>query len=110
MKDQGGEIYNGDWEFDLYNGQGRLRNQHCENITKEFDYRNFENLKNYWVKYSGEFKNHSLHGLGTLILSNGEKFLGSFVGGKIHGEGTFYKKNGEIEVGFWQNNKFIGKL
>ena len=68
---------------------------------KEFDFLNFENLKNYWISYSGELKNHSLHGLGTLILSNSEKFLGSFSGGKVHGEGTFYKKNGEIEVGFW---------
>ena len=67
-------------------------------------------MSNYWVSYSGEFKNHALNGLGTLILSNGEKFLGSFVAGKVHGEGTFYKKNGEIEVGFWKNNKFCGKL
>lgn len=49
-------------------------------------------------------------GLGTLLLSNGEKFLGSFINGKVHGEGTFYKLNGEIEVGYWQNNQFVGKL
>ena len=49
-------------------------------------------------------------GLGTLVLSNGEKFLGSFYRGKVHGEGTYYKLNGEINIGFWQNNKYIGKL
>jgi hypothetical protein len=37
-----------------------------------------------------------MHGLGTLILSNGEKFLGSFAGGKVHGEGTFYRLSGDI--------------
>jgi len=67
-------------------------------------------LKNYWLSYSGEFKNHALQGLGTLTLSNGEKFLGSFAGGKVHGEGTFYRSNGDIEVGYWQNNKYVGKL
>lgn len=42
-----------------------------------------------------------MHGLGTLILSNGEKFLGQFCGNKVHGEGTFYRSNGELEVGYW---------
>ena len=51
-----------------------------------------------------------MHGLGTLVLSNGEKFLGSYSNGKVNGEGTFYRLNGEICVGFWQNNKFIGNL
>jgi golgin subfamily B member 1 len=53
-------------------------------------------LGNKWVSYSGEFRNNSMHGLGTLILSNGEKFLGSFAGGKVHGEGTFYRLSGDI--------------
>jgi len=48
------------------------------------------------VSFSGEFKNNTPHGLGTLILSNGEKFLGSFLAGKVHGEGTFYRLSGEI--------------
>jgi hypothetical protein len=26
LRDKNGELYNGDWEFDLYHGQGRLRN------------------------------------------------------------------------------------
>ena len=61
----------------------------------------FDKLNNHWLSYSGEFRNHTLHGLGTLILSNGEKFLGGFAGGKIHGEGTFYRLNGDVEVGLW---------
>ena len=51
-----------------------------------------------------------MHGLGTLVLSNREKFLGSNSNWKVNGEGTFYRLNGEICVGFWQNNKFIGNL
>lgn len=64
LKDGNGEIYNGDWEFDVYNGQGRLRNKYCEQLSEEFDYNNFDKLKNFWVSYSGEFKNHSLHVIG----------------------------------------------
>ena len=30
-----------------------------------------------------------MHGLGTLIFTNGERFLGQFCGNKIHGEGTW---------------------
>jgi len=30
-----------------------------------------------------------MHGLGTLILTNGEKFKGSFINGIIHGEGNY---------------------
>lgn len=44
--------------------------------TKDFDYKNFDKLKNHWTSYSGEFRNHCMHGLGTLLLVNGEKFLG----------------------------------
>jgi hypothetical protein len=80
----------------MYHGQGRLRNQRVEGLQRDFDFRNFEKMKNYWTSYSGEFRSNCMHGLGTLVLSNGEKFLGSFAGGKVHGEGTFYRLNGEI--------------
>ena len=76
----------------------------------EMDFENFENVKNFWVCYSGEFKNDCFNGIGNLFLSNGQKFLGQFWEGKVHGEGTFYRQNGEIEVGLWQNNKYVGKL
>ena len=68
----------GDWLNDLYHGQGRLRNKKIETLNSKFDYRNFDKLDNFWVNYSGEFKKHQLNGLGTLVLSNGEKFLGAF--------------------------------
>ena len=31
-----------------------------------------------WIAYSGEFKEGLFHGMGTLILENGDKFLGQF--------------------------------
>lgn len=58
MKDGNGEIYNGDFEFDMYHGQGRLRNKNVVDLKGEFDYRNFDYLGNYWASYSGELKNN----------------------------------------------------
>ena len=69
---------------------------------KEFqNYDNFDNLFNFWATYSGDFKNNSFNGIGTLILCNGEKFLGLFNLNKIHGEGTFFRMNGLKETGIW---------
>ena len=56
LKDSNIEIYNGDWENDQYCGQGRLRNKNVEAFSKEFDFKNFENLKSIWVSFSGEFR------------------------------------------------------
>ena len=35
-----------------------------------------------------------MHGHGTFIMCNNEKYVGSFVEGKIHGEGCYYTGNG----------------
>lgn len=36
-----------------------------------------------WIAYSGEFKEGLFHGMGTLILENGDKFLGQFKEGNL---------------------------
>lgn len=67
-----------------------------------FAFENLEQIGNKWTNYEGSFKNHNFSGLGTLILSNGEKFVGEFFNGIIHGSGTFYKKNEEVVIGNWK--------
>jgi len=66
-----------------------------------FDFTNFDKLANCWNSYSGTFVNNLMHGQGTLVLANGEKFIGKFNKGKIHGDGIFHKSNGEILSGLW---------
>lgn len=36
-----------------------------------FDYKNFENIDQYWVKYEGNFLADSKNGEGKLYLTNG---------------------------------------
>lgn len=43
-----------------------------------FDYKNFDTLAKAWQFYSGEFRNNVMHGQGTLLLCNNEKFIGTF--------------------------------
>ena len=48
------------------------------------------------------------HGLGTLYLSNGDKFFGNFVNDKVHGMGTYYcRETAEIVTGQWDNNRLV---
>lgn len=88
------EIYAGDWEKDQYSGTGRLMNKRPQQLLQPFSYFNFNELSNFWLSYQGEFLNNCLHGVGTLTLTNGEKFIGSFREGRVHGEGTYYTKTG----------------
>ncbi|EGR33380.1 hypothetical protein IMG5_054890, partial [Ichthyophthirius multifiliis] len=107
LKDQDGiDIYNGDWEYDLYNGQGRLRNQNIVfSSSDKLDYKNFDNLTQNWQFYSGSFTNGNMHGQGTLIMFNNEKFVGQFLNGKVDGEGCYYMNNGQVISGIWKNQK-----
>ncbi|EGR31739.1 protein kinase domain protein, partial [Ichthyophthirius multifiliis] len=106
LKDEFGiDIYNGEWQNDLYNGQGRLRNQ---NVC----YQNYIDFKNLSEKefsscqfYTGNFLNGVMHGHGTLIFCNNDKFIGIFQSGKVHGEGAYYIHQGLCIKGIWQNSK-----
>lgn len=40
-----------------------------------------------------------MHGIGTLVLSNGEKYMGEFEDGMVHGEGEFTTVNQELIKG-----------
>jgi hypothetical protein len=44
------------------------------------------------------------HGLGTLHMSNGDKFSGCFVNDVIDGYGTFTNIKGEKILGIWNQN------
>ncbi len=39
-----------------------------------FDFKNWEDVDEYWIKYEGQFMEDSKNGLGKLFLSNGEIF------------------------------------
>ena len=74
-------VYEGEWEFGKYNGQG----------TSTF----------YGEKYVGVFKNGRKHGQGELTWSDGRKFVGEFKEGLKSGQGTYTSSDGR---------KFVGKF
>lgn len=110
LKDElGSDIYNGEWENDVFSGQGRLRNRFIQfpGSQTSLDYRNFDTLAHAWQFYNGEFANNLMHGHGTLVLYNHDKFMGKFQEGKVHGEATYYFANGETLNGIWNNQHLV---
>lgn len=54
-------------------------------IEGDFDFTDFDNLGEYWVKYEGEFKDDNKEGQGILNLTNGDQFHGMFSNDLISG-------------------------
>ena len=90
------KAYEGEWNNDKFNKFGHYYNEKPTILNNSFDYKNFENVKNYWEKYEGDFTNDQKNGHGIWYLSNGEKYAGSFQNDHVHGYGTFYMNNGDI--------------
>lgn len=72
------------------------------------DYRDFDEIDNYWVKYEGQFSDDDKNGQGKYTFSNGEYFVGEFKDDLANGPGTFYQKKGGQFVpvsGIWRDNR-----
>ena len=67
-------------------------------------------LENKWKRYEGEFAFGKRNGLGSIFLTNGEKFIGKFKDNIIEGEGTFYCKSGKTIVARWNDNILVKNL
>lgn len=64
------EIYSGDWENDMIQGEGRLRN--CSIIRSYLGIGGEKSDRfGNWVTYIGRFKENSFDGPGELHLENG---------------------------------------
>jgi len=45
--------YDGNWYEDQFHGFGVLYNENPQPLNKAFDYQNFNEVEEYWVKYEG---------------------------------------------------------
>ncbi|CAK65777.1 unnamed protein product (macronuclear) [Paramecium tetraurelia] len=95
-------VYAGQWKDNQQHGKGKLINVEPEEIEGPFDYQDFNEIKNGWSWYEGDFSKGNMHGEGTLQLTNEEFFKGRFVDGKIDGKGEFTTLNGQSFTGFWE--------
>lgn len=48
--------YEGEWINDQFSGRGAIYNEEPELLERGFNYRNFDDLEEYWVKYEGIFR------------------------------------------------------
>jgi hypothetical protein len=87
-KNDGDEIYEGEWVSDRRVGKG---------ISK---YPNGE-------KYEGEVANGDPHGKGTYHYLNGDVFQGYFAYGMRQGRGTLTKADGKQFRGYWESNELL---
>jgi hypothetical protein len=58
-------------------------------------------------KYVGEFKNDKPDGKGTYTYGSGHKYIGKFKGGHKHGQGTMKYPDGRVEKGIWEFDELI---
>ncbi len=90
--------------------------------SKKTDAERFAKWTNCWGRYrveldtanrgdvlEGEWLNGLLHGRGTYIHANGEKYIGEFQDGKYHGRGTYTYANGDKYLGEFKYDKRYGQ-
>lgn len=99
--------YKGYWVLDKFHGYGIFNNNKPKKSKQPINWRNFENYRDCWVTYEGDFREDNKEGYGLLYFNNGEKYIGEFKKDAIWGEGNFYAKNGMIVNGRWENNVFL---
>ena len=46
--------YDGEWCNDQFNGYGILYNENPLCLDEMYDYRDFNNIQDYWIKYEGK--------------------------------------------------------
>lgn len=47
--------YDGEWENDQLSGYGTLHNEEVVSLKTPFDYRDWSDVEDYWVRYEGHF-------------------------------------------------------
>lgn len=101
--------YEGRWFNDHFHGKGVLYNEKksIEYERPDFDWSDFSQLENFWLRFEGNFNMDNKEGKGTLFLPNGDIFYGKFVKDNVEGEGKYVIKDGAIITGLWKDNKYI---
>ena len=116
-----GNIYEGNWLNDLFDGKGNyLHKKYGQNTSG--DWENGYLIRGQIIffkgvmgeeKYIGDvvysfFGYPVPHGTGAYFYMNGDKYVGEFVDYKKEGKGTFTWANGDSYCGFWQDDEYHG--
>lgn len=100
----GSIVYQGEWKQDVYHGRGKVNNKKVRDrrLRKEM-FLEFEEVRENWRYYEGEFKEGKRCGLGVMVFANNEKYQGHFKDDVFHGTGSAWTGEKELLIqGFWQ--------
>ena len=87
--ESGKRVYEGDWGFDGYHGNGKL-------------------TRRSGVYYQGPFNKGLFEGQGEMHWPNGDRYVGNFANGFRCGYGKFFYDKGDTYIGEFKNNVFHG--
>jgi hypothetical protein len=108
-----GNVYEGDWKNDKFNGKGKLKladGSIYEGIFKDHQLHGHgKHISINGTTYEGEYKNGSFDGVGKVTSDNGNIYEGFFNNNRMHGKGKFSWANGDIYEGDWKENKKNGE-
>lgn len=102
--------YQGDWKRGRFHGKGAVYNINPVPCTGGINWKDFNEIEEYWIKYEGRFLLDQKHGVGLLTLSNGDCFEGVFNNDVAHGKGKLTELNGTCHTGIWEYNIFVKTL
>jgi hypothetical protein len=109
MKFINGNIYDGEFKNDLYNGHGELRH-HGSGEYYKGDWKDGKMCGNGYQRFSsgaifeGEFRDDLKHGKGVYRFPNGDKYDGSYIKDNREGYGIYTYKDGCVYEGTFQCN------
>jgi hypothetical protein len=106
-------IYEGGWEKDVYNGQGKLTKPNSATYIGMFAGGRFNGEGE--IKfvnggtYTGDFVEGKREGKGKFDFASGDTYEGNFIGNKFNGQGVYTWKNGDTFNGIFDNGSITGE-
>lgn len=111
FRGENGIIYDGEWKFDTYEGQGKLiledGSVYIGSFVNGKKHGTGRNQRGNSI-YEGEFKENFKNGKGKETYSNGTVYEGSFNQGKKCGKGTYLLPDGSYYEGQFFNDNING--
>lgn len=106
-------VYEGDWNYDTYHGEGKLSRRNGQYYKGTFDNGKFHGKGMiYWPNgdiYEGDFKKGAREGYGKFIYGNGDRYEGEFRNNVYEGNGVYNWNEGDQFKGIFKNGKMTGE-
>ena len=108
-----GDTYEGDFQDDMFHGQGTMTYADGEKYVGQWKDNMYHGQGTYTFadgrKYVGQLKDDMFHGQGTMTYADGGKYVGQWKDDHFHGQGTRTDADGDKYVGQWRDDKPNGQ-